>query len=183
MKMDGNMVDMTVMYNVADAIIKNYKDQLEKEDAVSSGSLLNSIDYEITQDNDGTIKLTMIANDYWWEIEYGRGKNRGEDTWADPEGDISRWIINKIKKGKFIPKPGYEIPTTQSEIRQTANAIVWKIGKVGYKGKKPLEKSLEKSKADGLIEAFANSFIGAYAEQIKVELVNLEKSRPKYRHE
>ena len=185
-----NILDLSSLYNVAEEIINNYKEQLELDNTVASGDLLNSIEWNIVQKDENTLTLEMSLFNYWYWVEYGREKTKKlEDKWENPVEDISRWIINKISRGKFLPKPDKKIPTTQKEIRQVSYAIVNKIHEVGYYGdgdthygKHSLEKSLQKSENEQLFERFVNALVQPLCGEIVAELNTLSKrQQPKQR--
>lgn len=180
------ILDLTALYNVAEEIIQNYKEQLEIDNAVASGDLLNSIEWNIVQKDENTLTLEMSLFDYWFYVEYGRNPTQSQSTvWETPIQDISNWIINKIKRGKLIPKPNQEIPTTQKEIRKVAYAIVQKIHKFGYygynvEGKHSLEKSLQRSEEEKLIERFAIALTQPLCGEVVSELNKIEtRKKPK----
>lgn len=179
---DPKILDLTALYNVAEEIINNYKEQLELDNINSSGSLSNSIEWNIAKKDENTLTLEMQLFDYWYYIEYGRNPSVGNSDWENPISDLSNWIINKIKQGTFIPRPDKQIPTTQQEIKKVANAIYDKITKYGFygynsEGKHSLDKTLKKSIADGLVDKFCNAVGGELANEIVVELKQIE-TRP-----
>lgn len=192
-KFSAYELDLVQLYDIGEQIINNYKEQLDLDNVIASGELVNSIDWNIVQKDENTLTLEMSLFNYWYWVEYGREKTKKlEDKWETPIEDISNWVINKIKRGKFIPKPDKKIPTTQKEIRQVSYAIVNKIHEVGYYGdgdthygKHPLEKSLQKSVNEGLIDKFINGISQDFADQIKTELNSLsirkipKQTRPK----
>lgn len=180
--------DLVPLYDIADEIINIYKNEIINIDAVATGNLLNSIDFEIVQKNDNTLTLQLIVLDYYYFIEFGRDKTgKLQSKWDNPVEDISRWLTKKIERGKFIPKNNREIPTTQKEIRKASYAIVQKIHDFGYydynhHGKHPLENTLKKSIADGLINKFTNVLAEQYQNDIVVDITGLTSKltkRPK----
>lgn len=188
MKKKATEIDLVPLYDIADEIIQNYKDEIINIDAIATGNLLNSIDFDIVQKNDNTLTLQLIVLDYYYFIEFGREPTRKLETkWENPVEDISRWLTKKIQRGKFIPKNNREIPTTQKEIRKASYAIVKKIHDFGYydynhHGKQPLENSLKKSIADGLINKFTNALAEQYQNDIVVDITGLSDrltKRPK----
>lgn len=185
-KQDPKILDLTALYNVAEEIIQNYKEQLEIDNAVASGDLLNSIEWNIVQKDENTLTLEMSLFDYWFYVEYGRNPtSKNETKWVDSVGDIERWYIAKMKKGKLIPKPNQEIPTTQKEIRKVAYAIVQKIHNFGFyeyynEGKHSLEKSLQRSEEEKLIERFAMALTQPLCGEVVSELNKIEtRKKPK----
>ena len=165
---------MSVLYDIAEEIIQNYRDEIIDIDAIGKGDLLNSIDYNIVRKNENTLTLELIVLDYYYFIEFGRKPTSKLKTkWDDPIGDISNWISKKIQRGKWIGRADRPIPTTDKEIQKVSYAIVQKIHNVGFYGdthygKHPLENSLKKSIADGLIDKFCSVF----AEQYNTELLS-----------
>lgn len=188
MQYDVLDIELSKLYDIGKQIIDKYKEQLELDNINASGSLSNSIEWNIVKKNENTLTLEMSLFDYWIYTEYGRQPTSAQSTkWDDSVGDIKKWIINKIKKGKFIPRPDKQIPTTDKQIEQTAYAIVNKIHKYGYyeynqSGKHPLQTSLQKSANEGLIDKFCNAVGGELANEIVVELNKLSvrpKPKPK----
>ena len=188
MQYDVLDIELSKLYDIGKQIIDKYKEQLELDNINASGSLSNSIEWNIVKKNENTLTLEMSLFDYWIYTEYGRQPTQAQSTkWDDSVGDIKKWIINKIKKGKFIPRPDKQIPTTDKQIEQTAYAIVNKIHKYGYyeynqSGKHPLQTSLQKSANEGLIDKFCNAVGGELANEIVVELNKLSvrpKPKPK----
>lgn len=185
--------DLVPLYDIADEIINIYKNEIYfNAEAVATGNLLNSIDFEIVQKNDNTLTLQLIVLDYYYFIEFGRDKTgKLQSKWDNPVEDISRWLTKKIERGKFIPKNNREVPTTQKEIRKASYAIVKKIHEHGYYtngdggtryGKHPLENTLKKSIADGLINKFTNVLAEQYQNDIIVDITGLTSKltkRPK----
>lgn len=178
-KFSAYELDLVQLYDIGEQIINNYKKQLEIDDINATYSLANSIEWNIVQKDENTLTLEMtILERYIW-VEFGRLPTSNNTTkWVDSVGDIERWYINKMKRGKLIPKPNQEIPTTQKEIRKVAYAIVNKIHKFGFygynsEGKHSLGKSLQKSVNEGLIDKFVNGISQDFADQIKVELNKL----------
>lgn len=178
-KFSAYELDLVQLYDIGEQIINNYKEQLDLDNVIASGELVNSIDWNIVQKDENTLTLEMtILERYIW-VEFGRLPTSNNTTkWVDSVGDIERWYINKMKRGKLIPKPNQEIPTTQKEIRKVAYAIVNKIHRFGFygynsEGKHSLGKSLQKSVNEGLIDKFINGISQDFADQIKVELNKL----------
>ena len=188
MQYDVLDIELSKLYDIGKQIIDKYREQLELDNINASDSLSNSIEWNIVKKNENTLTLEMSLFDYWIYTEYGRQPTSAQSTkWDDSVGDIKKWIINKIKKGKFIPRPDKQIPTTDKQIEQTAYAIVNKIHKYGYyeynqSGKHPLQTSLQKSANEGLIDRFCNAVGGELANEIVVELNKLSvrpKPKPK----
>lgn len=176
---DVQDIELSKLYDIGEQIINKYKEQLEIDNINASGSLSNSIEWNIVKKDENTLTLEMQLFDFWIYTEYGRQPTQAQTTeWEDSVGDIKKWIISKIQRGKFIPRPDKQIPTTDREIEQTAYTIVNKIHKYGYyaynqSGKHPLQTSLQKSANEGLIDKFCNAVGGELANEIVVELNKL----------
>lgn len=178
-KFSAYELDLVQLYDIGEQIINNYKKQLDLDNVIASGELVNSIDWNIVQKDENTLTLEMTILEHYIWVEFGRLPTSNNTTqWVDSVGDIERWYINKMKRNKLIPKPNQEIPTTQKEIRKVAYAIVNKIHRFGFygynsEGKHSLGKSLQKSVNEGLIDKFVNGISQDFADQIKVELNKL----------
>lgn len=180
------ILDLTALYNVAEEIINNYKQQLEIDNINASNDLVNSIEWNIIQKDENTLTLEMSLFNYWFWVEYGRSASR-TSGWDNPIDDISQWIISKISRGKFIPRADKKIPTTQKEIRKVASAIYKKITNEGYyehnsQGKYPLHNSLQKSIEEGLLDRFAMALTQPLCGEVVSDLKALEiREKPKVR--
>ena len=178
MQYDVLDIELSKLYDYGRQIIEKYKEELKIVNAVASEDLLKSIEWTIKRVDDNTLTLEMSLFDYWYYIEYGRNPSVGNSEWENPIQDLTRWIRYKINQGSLIPKPDYQIPTTQKEIVRFANAIYSKVTKYGFyeynvEGKHPLENTLKKSIADGLVDKFCNAVGGELANEIVVELNKL----------
>lgn len=180
--------DLVPLYDIADEIINIYKNEIKDIDAIGTGDLLNSIDFDIVQKNDNTLTLQLIVLDYYYFIEFGRKPtDKLETKWENPMYDIGKWVISKIRRGKWIGKANKPIPKTIKDIRRVSYAIIQKIHATGFyddthHGKQPLEKALQKSIADGLIDKFTNALAEQYQNDILVDITGLSdklKKRPK----
>lgn len=180
--------DLVPLYDIADEIIDIYRNEIKDIDAIGTGNLLNSIDFDIIQKNDNTLTLQLIVLDYYYFIEFGREPtSKLETKWENPMYDIGKWVISKIRRGKWVGKVGQPIPKTIKEIRKVSYAIIQKIHDKGFyddnhHGKQPLEKTIQKSIATGLIDKFCNVFKEQYQNDILVDITGLSdklKKRPK----
>lgn len=167
-ELNGLKIDLTRLYDIGQELLDKYKQRLLQIDAKASGNLINTADYNI-QLNDATITLSFDLANYWYQIEEGRGKNKGQEQWPDPIGDITRWLQIKIQSGKFMPEPGHPLPTTQKEIRRTSWAIVDKISREGYQRDGDKAKPLQRT-IDGNMKLF-EEFAGVVADQIGADVV------------
>lgn len=173
MNTNGLTVDVTRLFDIADKIIDRYVARLKELDAQGTGNLINSIRADIGVQNQ-IVSLYMELLDYWVFVENGRGPSHGTG-WNDPIGDLSTWIMSKIQRGKFIPKPGHPLPTTQKEIRQVSWAVYKKITKKGYErlGEKamPLQRTLDSSM--DLLQEFAGVVAEAFGQEVLAEFRTL----------
>lgn len=173
MNTNGLTVDVTRLYDIADKIIDRYVARLKELDAQGTGNLINSIRANVDL-RDQIVYLTMDVLDYWYFIENGRGPSHA-NGWANPIEDLSTWISSKIQRGKFMPKPGHPLPTTQKEIRQVSWAVYKKITKKGYErlGEKamPLQRTLDSSM--DLLQEFAGVVADQIGKEVEAEFATL----------
>lgn len=177
-------LDLVPFYDIASEIIETYKQNIKNIDAIGTGDLLDSIKFDVIVKDENTISLQLIVNDYYYFIEWGRGKTV-TSGWDNPIEDLSKWLQSKKDRGKLIPRVDKPIPTTQKEIRQVAYAIYRKITEHGYygfdsHGKQPLGKALDEAKQNGLIDKIKNVFTEQYNVDLIVDIQDLaEKAKPK----
>lgn len=170
-----NNIDLTRIYDTAQALIDRYKARLEDIDARGTGNLINSIDYDVVLKADA-VTIVMTVLDYYWYIENGRGPTHGSG-WDDPIGDLSKWIQSKIERGKWMPRPGKPLPTTQKELYRAAYPIYRSITEKGYRrdGEKaePLKRTLDSS--GDLLEQFANEVAQQIGDEVRAAWLDLNK--------
>lgn len=132
-----NLEITSTISQLVDQIANLYRENLEPYRA--SGRLQDFTTH--ISINNSLFRIQFDIEDYWKYIENGRGPGK-----RPPISVIENWI--KIKP--IIPdgRSG-KIPDT----RQLAYAIATKIGREGYKGHKPLHKTLYSDEADSLISA------------------------------
>lgn len=123
---------------MADLLLRNLKAQLDalgreyvaeltqqliSTDKVSTGNLINSLDYEVLETVNGLV-LKIIADDYLQYVDQGRRPGK-----RPPQKAILKWVENKgIKIKKQTPS-------------QTAFVIARSIGKKGIKPTNVLKKT------------------------------------------
>ena len=167
-------IDYTTLYNLAEQLVDMYRDELEAQRVNASGSLSDTATFDFDF-NENDITLYFVLNSYYWYLEHNRRPTGGGSgqKWANPVGDISEWIRNKIKRGWFIPRNNKPIPRTDKEIKQVAYAIVKKINAEGYTGYHILQDVLNRADQSGLLDRMVQSVVGQYDEEIAVELNKL----------
>lgn len=168
-----NNIDLTRMYDTAQALVDRYKARLEDIDARGTGALINSIDYDVVLKADA-VTIVMTVLEYWYYVENGRGPSHGTG-WNNPIKDLSEWIQSKIERGKFLPRPGKPLPTSLKEIHKVAYPIYLSITKKGYyrtQGKaEPLRRTLEDS--EDLLTQFADEVAEQIGEQVQAAWLDL----------
>lgn len=170
-----NNIDLTRIYDTAQALIDRYKARLEDIGARVTGNLINSIDYDVVLKADA-VTIVMTVLDYYWYIENGRGPTPGSG-WDNPIKDLSEWIASKIERGKWMPRPGKPLPTTQKELRRAAYPIYRSISERDYRrdGEKaePLKRTLDSS--EDLLEQFANEVAEQIGDEVRAAWLDLNK--------
>lgn len=168
-----NTIDLTRMYDTAQALIDRYKARLEDIDARGTGNLINSIDYDVVLKADA-VTIVMTVLEYWYYVEEGRGPTHGSG-WDDPIGDLSKWIQSKIERGKFMPRPGKPLPTSIKEIRQVAYPIYLTITDKGYQRDytkaEPLRRTLDSS--EDLLTQFADEVAQQIGDDVRAAWLDL----------
>lgn len=170
-----NTIDLTKCYDIAQALLDRYKQRLVDIDARGTGNFINTLDYDVILNMDAvTITFTVLR--YWEQLEYGRPASYGSG-WEDPIRDLSKWIQSKIERGKWMPKSGKPLPTTQKQLYRAASGLYLKITEHGYdrKGEKaePLRRTLEAS--EDLLEQFANEVAEQIGEQVQAAWLDLNQ--------
>ena len=172
-------VDWTVLYDYAQQIVDDYKQELQNQKVSASGELADTATFDFDF-NDNNVTLYLVLALQWYYVEYGRkstGSGAGQ-KWPNAVGDMEQWIRNKMNRGWFIPRNNRQIPQTDKEIRRTAYAILHKIHKVGYYGDTHyglhiLEDVLERAQATGLLDKIVQGIAKQYDKEIEIELMKL----------
>ena len=187
----GEVSDPTAMYKLIEDLLNTYQRKLEEEDAVASGELRDAADYSRGNGMGGdsfvldwqgtTLMLSLYLPEHWYYVEEGRSPNNGQSgkPWADPVGDIMRWMelkhiaprVRRAAKRRTMTRPSADPK------RQAAKAIVHKIftrgfytsGKtdVGPKGKHPLQHAIEEV---DLVERMKNVLTDQFNRAVHVAL-------------
>lgn len=126
-------MELTNTYRVMDEFAKRfitlYKTNLENNNHIANGSLINSLRYFVQKD-ENTIEVDIELQDYWKYIENGTRPH------FPPMDAILGWI--RIKP--ILPQPiNGKLPTE----KQLAYLISRKISQVGTKGTNDLSNALE----------------------------------------
>lgn len=170
-----NTIDVTKLYDTAQALIDRYKARLEDIDARGTGNLINSVDYDIVLKADA-ITIVMTVLDYYWYVENGRGPTHGTG-WNNPIKDLSEWVQSKIERGKWLPRPGKPLPTTIKEIRKVAYPIYLSITDKGYQRDytkaEPLQRTLDSS--EDLLTQFADEVAQQIGSEVEAAWLDINK--------
>ena len=176
---DVTKIDFTSLYDYAQQIVDEYKQELQNQKVSASGELADTATFDFDF-NDNSITLYLVLALQWFYVDYGRRPTGGGggQKWHNSVGDIEQWIRNKINRGWFVPKNNREIPKTDKEIRRTAYAIVRKIHSVGYYGQSHyglhiLSDVLERAQATGLLDKIVQGIAKQYDKEIEIELMKL----------
>ena len=122
-----------------EVIADEYKITLKTEGINASGKLSNSVK-SLFSANGNLYEVSLQLEDYYKMIEDGRKptKNGGN-------GELRRNILNWIRVKPILPQPyNGKLPTEQ----QLAYLISRKIHRLGYEGKQPLKKSVDKYRSN-----------------------------------
>ena len=177
--LDVVSVDWSKMYDYAQQLVDNYKQELQNQKVSASGELADTATFDFDFD-DNHVTLYLVLALQWYYVEYGRnatGSGAGQ-RWPNAVGDIEQWIRNKIKRGWFIPRNNRQIPKTDKEIRRTAYGIVKKIHRAGWYGETSyglhiLEDVLERAQSTGLLDKMIQSVASQYDKEIEIEIQKL----------
>lgn len=110
----------------AETIINNYKDKLKAEGHVATGNLIDSLDWEIRNEDDDIVVYLNIEQ-YAGALEYGRKPtSNGNDGGPTLHDKIVEWL--RVKG--IQPENERSLPTEQA-FESMAWAITTKIHKEG----------------------------------------------------
>lgn len=147
-----------LLQEIGEKIRNEYQDNLIKDDALASGKLLNSVEFEVSQ-NGRTWSVKLKLEDYWKYLEggskgtfYSNPKSKYKAHFPPPS-KILAWI----KAKPVIPKPVRgKIPTPES----LAFAIAKTIYQFGTDPRPNLEKAVhEIMEVQGYAEKIPHAFL------------------------
>lgn len=175
----SNDINLSKIYDIAEALLERYRERLVDIDAYGTGNLINSLDYDVVMNLDA-ITITFSVIEYYWFVEHGRGPTKSSG-WTNPIEDLSKWLQSKIERGKWLPRPGKPLPTTIKEIRKVAYPIYLSITDKGYQRDytkaEPLQRTLDSS--EDLLTQFADEVaqqIGGEVEAAWLDINKLSKN-------
>lgn len=186
-----------VLDSYGQAGIKAIKDKLLASDKLASGSLYDSIDYDLYSDNESIISLNFRANNYYKWVDGGRRPGQPQP----PMQDILKWIqsrrINPLdvarrnKLGRF--SRGFKFSQKRDKAGRFASgklidqqtrlawAIAKSIAKNGFKGinlsgtisddklKADITRVLNEQLNETITEQFLESILTIKSPKIKVQ--------------
>ena len=121
-----------ILYDVAYQVAIDYQNELQSFGSVASGAL-NNVDFEV-EIKGGTYKVSLILQDYWKYVEYGRQPGKLPNM-----GKLQEWI--KVKH--ILPRP------LTNGIVPTEKQLTYIIGKSikekGIPAKPALANALQKN--------------------------------------
>lgn len=104
-----------------------YQDKLIEADRISSGKLLNSVEYEVVK-GEMSYTVTLTLEKYWKYIEYGvQGKNNPSSTYQNPGWKAYPAILEWITVKPVLPRPDRKtkrLPSQRSLAYLITRAIV-----------------------------------------------------------
>lgn len=125
---------LEVLNEMCEALIDEYRSELERNGHSATGELANSITFDITL-SDNTFEITFDLADYWIYVENGRGPGK-----FPPPSSILDWIHAK----NILPHEiNGKLPTENS----LAFLIGRKIANEGTHGTHDMQHSIEVIKA------------------------------------
>jgi hypothetical protein len=177
--------NQVALNDLAHELAEVYQRTLEQDGINATGELSKSaIQYVFNWKGD-VLVLTFRLPEYWYYIEHGRNATSGVtgQQWADPVGDILRWIEAK-RLVPNTPMKSARVPRTRKQLtdrekkERMAQAIVHKIHREGFyspnhHGKHPLERSIVETR---IRERIVGILADAYGQEIRVELADAVQS-------
>lgn len=96
---------MATLEEYAQEVRNLYQDKLIEGDRISSGKLLNSIEYQVTQgENEYVVSLSL--EEYWKYLEYGvSGADNTSSPFGNPGWKAYPHILEWIKVKPVLPRP------------------------------------------------------------------------------
>ena len=96
---------MATLEEYAQEVRNLYQDKLIEGDRISSGKLLNSIEYQVTQgENEYVVSLSL--EEYWKYLEYGvSGADNTSSPFKNPGWGAYPHILNWINIKPVLPRP------------------------------------------------------------------------------
>lgn len=184
----GQIVDETALNDLAFELAETYQRLLEEDGVNASGALSRSaINYVFNWKGD-VLQLVFRLPEQWYYVEHGRNATTGKTgkPWADPVGDIMRWIEAK-KLVPQTPMRSARVPKSRKQLspqekkERMAQAIVHKIHREGFyspdhHGKHPLERAVLETR---IKERIVGILVDAYGEEIRVDLAGALKDLSK----
>lgn len=94
-----------LLNSIGNQIKEKYKFELKNNskkygngrNSYASGKLYNSIDYDLTIDENNNFSIYFVADDYWIDVEQGRKPNQKLPKISIAA--IKKWMINRSIKG------------------------------------------------------------------------------------
>ena len=168
---------METLEEYAQAVRNTYQDRLINNDRISSGRLLNSVEYNVTQ-NDMEYVVTLSLEGYWKYLEYGvSGAKNASSPFSNPGWKAYPFILNWIKVKPVLPRPDRngKLPSQKSLAYLITRAIVKNGTKPGNEMRDALTQ-VNMLYKDKLIIALRKDT----ANILKVLVGGLQGSRPTY---
>lgn len=129
---------------------REVRDKIYAENAVATGDLLNSIDFAVEEDADGTLTLYLTHADYFHYVN-----ENTKPHWA-PIAPLIQWVQDK------------PLATSLPEVKSIAYAVKQKIKDEGTQGHYFLEAAL-----NGLLEKYYPLIVDAIYADIEEDMAGL----------
>lgn len=126
-------------------IAAEYKDTLQREGINASHKLSDSVKCLPVDVNGNIYEVSLQLEEYWKAIEDGRAPTKNSGN-----GELRRAILEWIRVKPVIPRPmeNGKLPTEE----QLAFLISRKIHREGYKGRQPLQRTIDELRDDILAD-------------------------------
>ena len=152
-----------ILYNVALDVASDYQDELKAFNKIATGELYD-VKAEVNV-NGGTYTISLILQDYWKYVEYGRQPGKFPNV-----GKLQEWI--KIKA--IMPRPmANKIPTPKVNKLPTEKQLTFIIGnsikEKGIQPKPALANALKKN------DAYLNKIKEAVGKSLDKEIKQMLK--------
>lgn len=136
---------METLEQYAIEVRNKYQDNLIQDDKISSGKLLNSVDYQVVQ-NGMTYEVQLKLEEYWKYVEKGvRGEKNPSSPYENPGWKAYPFILDWISVKPVLPRPlkNGKLPTP----KQLAFLITRSMVKKGTEGSDDLKDSIDEINA------------------------------------
>lgn len=122
-------------------VAEEYKKKLQNEGINATGKLSDSVKVPDVTVVGEKFTVYLQLEEYWGAIENGRQPTKNGGT-----GELRQNLLTWLKYKPNLPTPYSGDLPTEKALERAAYAISTKIHRFGYKGKRPLHRTLEELK-------------------------------------